>query len=468
MRKLTRQPFRSPLSRLYAEANLPQAIRRSLNLILLGNLFGNLYGIICGGGTTAMIGLANELKAGDLAFGLINGIPQAAALLQIPFALLVNRTHQRKKYMLTLGLFSRFLWLLFGLIPLIVPTNPSWLPLWTLIFLLGLSSCLSSVINVCWLPWFSDLAPMQIRGRWFSFRDMLLAGINLGFGLLVAWMLDALPPYNRYIIVFALGGTLGMLDMICFGFCEEVYKDSPKRVHLGAVLKEIRNNRAFSRLIIMWTAWCFSSNLCAPYLSRYSINDMGLTFLQMTLFGTAASAVATVLVMPRWGRAMNQYGSRSVMLVAALATSVTDIFYLFSVPGSIWPVLLRNFLGAAFRSGCNLAANSMQLSASPDEGRPSYIAVFACITSLVGVALGTLCGGTLLETWESAGWFTGSLDRVKILVLLSASLRLLVALKLVPPLENDRDGTPKRMTADIIRGFSAFTHRKLTKQTRKA
>ena len=85
MSKLSARISRFPLTALYAEAGLPQAVRRSLNLILLGNLFGNLFGIICGGGTNAMIGLANELKAGDLAFGVINGIPQAAALLQIPF-----------------------------------------------------------------------------------------------------------------------------------------------------------------------------------------------------------------------------------------------------------------------------------------------------------------------------------------------------------------------------------------------
>jgi len=454
MRKPIIQKGQSSLSLLYAEAGLPQAIRRSLNLILLANIFGNLHGIICGGGTTAMIGLANELKAGDLAFGLINGIPQAAALLQIPFSMLVNRTHRRKKYMLTLGLFSRALWMLFGLIPLIVPANPAWLPLWTMIFILGISSCCSSVINVCWLPWLSDLAPIQIRGRWFSFRDMLVSGINLLFGLLVAWLLDFLPPWNRYIIIFALGGFLGMLDMICFGFCTEKYSDSPRKLQLGAVLKDIGKNRSFCRLVIMWTAWCFASNLCAAYLGRYSINDMGLSFLQMTVFGTAASSVATVLVMPRWGKAMNQYGCRSVMLLSTLATSLTDAFYLFSVPGSVWPVLLRNFLGAAFWSGCNLAANSMQLSASPDEARPSYVAVFACISSLVGVALGNLCGGTLLEAWESAGWFAGSLDRVKVLVILSAGLRLLVALLLVPPLENDRDGTPRQLVSALVRSLS--------------
>ena len=452
MRRLSLHSSSFSLALLYDEFRLPKAIRRSLNLILLANLFGNLHGIICGGGTTAMVGLANEMKAGDLAFGLINGIPWAAALLQIPFSMLVNRTHKRKKYMLTLGMLSRALWMLFGLIPLIVPADPSWLPLWTMIFLLGISSCCGAVINVCWLPWFSDLAPIRMRGQWFSFRDMLAAVFNLGFGLLTAWLLDTLPVYNRYIIVFAAGGFLGMLDMLCFGFCTEQYSDAPRKLHIGEVLKAIRKNRAFCRLTVMWTAWCFTSNLCAPYLARYSVNEMGLSFMQMMAFGTAAAAVATVLVMPRWGRALNQYGCRNIMLASTLITSLTDLFYLFSVPGSIWPVLLRNFIGAACWSGCNLAANSMQLSSSPDEARPSYIAVFACVTSLAGVALGTLCGGAVLETWEGAGWFSGGLDRVKALIILSAGLRLLVTFFLVTPLENDRDQTPAQMTAAVFRG----------------
>lgn len=442
----------SSLSLMYEEFQLAKAVRRSLNLILLANLFGNLHGIICGGGTTAMVGLANELHAGDLAFGLINGIPWAASLLQIPFSMLVNRTHKRKKYMLTLGMFSRALWMLFGLVPLLLPAEPAWLPLWTVIFLLGISSCCGSVINVCWLPWLSDLAPIRLRAHWFSFRDMLVAGFNLGFSLLVAWMLDTLPAYNRYIIVFALGSILGMLDMLCFGFCKEQYSDPPKKLHIGTVMKTMRKNRPFCSLSVMWTAWCFASNLCAPYLSRYSINEMGLSFMQMTVFGNAAAAVATVLMMSRWSHAMDRLGEKNVMLLSTLVTSLTDAFYLFSVPGSIWPVFLRNFIGAACWSGCNLAANSMQLFVSPDEAKPSYIAVFACITSLLGVALGTLCGGSLLEAWEGAGWFTGSLDRVKVLILLSAALRLTVVLWLVPRLDGGARSFGKAFTGILGRG----------------
>jgi len=453
MARIFRRRGPSALTLLYEEARLPAVIRRSLNLILLGNIFGSLWGIVCGGGTTAMIGLANELKAGDLAFGLLNGIPQAAALLQIPFSILVNRTHRRKKYMLTLGMFSRVLWLFFGLIPLIVPANPAGLRLWTLIFLLGISSSCGAVINVCWLPWLSDLAPIGIRGRWFSYRDMLIAGCNLAFGMLVAWLLDTLPPQTRYLVVFILGGLAGMVDMACFGFCKEQYSDAPKRQRLGAMMKTVFREKPFVRLVVMWTAWCFTSNLCAPYLGRYSVSDMGLTFMQMMIFSTAAASVASILVMPGWGRALNRYGCRSVMLVAGFTCAVTDAFYLLSTPGNVWPVLLRNFFGAMCWSGTNLAANSMQLSATPDEGRPAYIAVFACVTSLVGVSLGTMCGGALLEAWEGAGWFTGGgfLDRVKVLVILATTLRLLSVWLLVPPLENDREGTPRQLLSALLR-----------------
>ena len=452
MKKLLGMLRHNPLSLLYDEARLSPAVRRSLSLMLLSNICGTLYGIICGGGTTAMIGLANELHAGDFAFGVLNGIPQATALLQIPFSMLVSRTHKRKKYILTYGLISRMIWMVFGLIPIIVPDAPVGLPLWTLIFLLGISSCCAASINVCWFPWFSDLAPLRIRGRWLSFRDTIIAACSFLFGLLVAHLLDTLPPENKYVIIFMIGGAIGMVDMILFAFCEETYSTPPRKLQFLAVLKDLLRNKPFLRLVIMWTAWCFTANICGPYLSRYSMNEMGLNFMQMMIFGTAASSVATILVMARWGRALDRFGCRSVMLVAAVVTSLTDALYLISTPGSVWPVLLRNFVGALFWSGCNLSATSMQLSCSPDETRPSYIAIFSCTASLLGTALGTLVGGGLLEGWQSAGWFAGSFDRYKALILLSVTLRFIITLICVPPMENDRDGTPRQLVQSIFSG----------------
>lgn len=433
---------------LYAEAGLPTDVRRGLNWILGGNLFGTLHGVVCGGGTAALVGLAGMLGAGDMEFGLLVAIPQIAALLQIPFSLLVNRTHKRKIYMLTIGLFSRLLWMLFGFLPLLSRVPESQLPLVTLISLLGISSACGAVINVCWFPWFSDLAPLNIRGRWLSLRDTLTAVGSLLFGLLVAYLLDVLPIDSKYIVIFLIGGGFGVLDMICFAFAPEVWTAKPKKTPMHKTILEALRNKPFMRLTVMWTAWNFTANLSGAYLTPYAMNSMGLNFMQITIFGTVAASVATVLAVPRWGRTLDQFGSKNVMFIGCIGASLTPAFYLLSTPGNIWPTLLHNVFGALFWSASNLAANSMQLSASPDESRPTYIALFSCITALVGVAFGTLCGGWFLEACNAAGWFTGSFDRYKVLILASVVLRFGFTLLLVPPMSNENDATLK----DALRG----------------
>ena len=433
-----------PLNMLYDEAGLAAGARRSLNLMMTANLCGSLFGIICGSGTTAMIGLANELHAGDLAFGLINGIPQAAMLLQIPFAMRVSRTQKRKRYMLTYGLFSRFLWILFGLIPVLVPRTPTTLPISVLIVLLGISSCCSASINVCWLPWFSAVAPHSIRARWLSFRDAILACFNFAFGLLVARLLDIMNGQARYPFIFILGGLLGMTDMICFGFCEEPSTSHPTSLRWRDSLREVFSNRPFMRLTWMWTAWCFTSNMSDPYLSRYSVNMMGLSFTQLMLCSTATAALTTIIVSCHWGKALNAWGSRKAMLISTLGATLANAFYLLSYPGGLWPVLLRNAVGAAFWCGSNLTCLNMQLDTSPDESRSMFIAVISCVTSLIGVTLGSLTGGTLLEHWEAIGCFNGSFDRYKALIALAGMLRLLSVIVLVPKLSENNTASPRR------------------------
>ena len=429
------------LSPLYDEARLDRPIRRGLNWILAGNVFGTLFGIICGGGTAAMVGLAGSMGASDMEFGLLVAIPQIAALLQIPFSIIVNRTQKRKLYMLTVGLISRVIWMVFGLLPLLSRVPGSLLPLYTLITLLGISSAMGAMINVCWFPWFSDLTPIRIRGRWLSVRDTILAVASLLFGLVVAWLLDVLPLQSKYVTIFLIGGALGVMDMVCFAPAPQVFHQNQRKISVRKTFMEALKNKPYMHLVIVWTAWCFTANLSGAYLTPYAMNSMGLNFMQITVFGTVAASVATVVAVPRWGRALDRFGAKNVMLLGCIGASLTPAFYLFSTPGNVFPTLLHNAVGALFWSAANLAANSMQLSTSPDESRPTYIAMFSCITALAGVALGTMCGGWLLEWSHSAGWFTGSFDRYKALILLSVILRFGFTLLLVPRMPQDGEGT---------------------------
>lgn len=446
-KKLLRQP--QSLTILYDQARLEPAIRKSLGWILGANLFGTLFGIICGGGTAAMVGLAGLLGAGDFEFGLLVAIPQVAALLQIPFSLIVNRSHKRKIWLLTLGLLSRLLWVFFGFFPLLKSLPDSRLPLYALIALLGISSACGAVINVVWFPWFSDLAPLQIRGRWLSRRDRIINCVSLPFGLLVGWLLDVLGVPTRYILIFVIGGVLGVMDMICFANVKEVWKVEPPQIRLGKAIGGVIRNKPFMRVALMWTVWCFTANMSGAYLVPYAMNTMGITALQVTVFGTMAAALTTILMVPRWGQALDRFGSRNVMWVAGIGASLTPLFYLLSTPGSVWPTLLHNLIGAFFWCGTNLAANSLQLYASPDDERATYIAFFSAMTCLLGTALGTMCGGWMLEGFRSAHLFTGRFDRYQALVVISVLLRFGSVWLLVPGLINENESGP----GDLLRSL---------------
>ncbi len=449
MRNPFRGRFRWPLNQAYEAARLPGDVRRSLNFMLLSNICGCLCGIICGAGTNAMIGLANYLGAGDLSFGILNAIPQIAVLVQIPCAMLVAWTRQRKKYLLTFGVISRAIWILFGLVPFFVPTSPQGLQMYTILVLLGISSVLSSFIGPCWMPWLADLAPMQIRGSWISMRDTLNSIVSVIGGLVVARLLDVLPGMSKYTILFAIGGTLGVMDMVFFGFCKEVNSAPPQKPSLIRMGKEIWENKKFFRFLLFWTVWCFTSNFAGAYVNRYSVNEMGLTYMQLTIFSTITASLMSVLVVRRWGRAMDHYGIKPILWVAALGCSLTQGFYIFSTPGNIWPVFLRNAVGAFFWSCTNMLCNNIQLSYSSDENRAGSIAVFGCITALAGTFLGIMAGGAFLEALDPVK-FPPYWDKYKILVAVSCVARFVAVLIFVPGIENNSEYNVKTMFQEIL------------------
>lgn len=439
-----------PFEDIFNEASLLPEIRRSIYFITMGNICGSIWGVVCNTGSAALTGFAGYLGAGDFDFGILTAIPLAAAFLQIPFSSLVSRTQKRKKYMLTYGLISRLLWILIALIPYFLPAKPVSLRLWSVIFLVGIAWSLGSFINVSWMPWMADLIPIEIRGRWMSRRDSFNAAASVTMGLLVATILDRTSGYTGYTIVLILGGIFGALDMICFGFAKEVYRTSPVELKMLPVCRKIIRDKEFFRFTIFWTAWNFTANIAGAYFARYALTEMGLSYIEFTLCSQVASALVTIMVMPFWGKLLDRFGGKTVMWLSCVVAAMTPLFYLLSVPGSIWPTLLHNCVGAAFWSGSNLTATSMQLSTSPDKERPSYIAFFSCVTSVAGSFIGILTGGALLEGIRSSSLLSSLFpDRYKVVITVSVLLRLGSVFIFVPRLYNSSEYT----VADVFSGF---------------
>lgn len=460
--RLLRRIFSSPFKPLYDEAQLLPKLRRSLMMVICGNICGNICGVVTGIGGTALTGFAEGLGAGDFVFGVLNGIPLAAALAQIPAAMLVSKHQKRKRYMLTYGVFGRVMWIIIGLVPFFVPANPVWLRLWSVIFLVGISSISGSFINVCFNPWLADLLPISIRGRWMSLRDAINSVASVCVGLIVALVLDHIPGFIGYAIVFCIGGLFGVLDMLAFLPVQEVYKQPPVTIHLFKTAKRIFKDKTFFPFMLFWTAWCLTANISGPYINRYAIS-MGLSYMTVTLCSQVAAALTTISVIWLWGNLLDRYGNKPVLWVSCLFSAITPGFFLFATPGNFLPLLLHNMIGAFFWSGANLTATSMQLSCSPDDERPVYIAFFSCFTSLAGAFLGTLAGGALLEwvrNWINSGTlnFLGSMaDPYKLVFLFSVITRLLIVIIFVSQMQN----LLPYSTTDMLKGIGSDLAKKV-------
>ena len=97
----------------------------------------------------------------------------------------------------------------------------------------------------------------------------------------------------------------------------------------------------------------------------------------------------------------------------------------------------------------NLAATNRYLTLSKEEIRPTYIAVFSCVTSIFGSMLGSLAAGWILTLIKSTGWFTGYFDSYKAMFVVAVVLRFIVIAVFLPGMENEKSQKP----ADLIRAI---------------
>ena len=464
MTKLKRL-FRSPFTQLYDEAGFTQTVRRGLMFVIFGNLCGNLFFNITQG--TALVGLAEELGATDFKFGILMAIPLFGAVIQIPAAMIVSRAGKRKKFMLTFGVMSRFMWILIGIVPYVIPMSGAWMRLWAVIFLVGISSVGGSFINICFTPWLADLVPLRIRGRWIASRDRIASIMGVCAGILTALVLDYSSGFTGYAIVFIVGGAFGVLDLICFIAVKETPMVKSATQGLFPILKRIVKDKKFFRFMVFWTVWAFATNFGGAFTVRYALGPLELSFIHVTVAGQITAALITVAVISKWGRTIDHYGSKPVLMITCLVQSLILLIMLFSRPGSVIPFLFVNLIGAAFWSAANLACVNMQLSCSPDDQRAEYIAIFTCVTSLLGAFLGVFLGGAFLEWLPELMIYAnitinGRLpDHFKILFVVSCIFRLLTVIIFVPRLENDQDSNLKELAEDFCDRIKQYSPRNI-------
>ena len=430
--------LQNPLTSLYTQGNVQDpAQRRDLNLIIAAASIGTVFFAVSTG--TPFTGFAKALGLNDFMFSVLLAVPVALSFLQFLNAWVLEKLRARKTLFITAGILQRVAWIPVALVPLFIPPEAASLRVWTVVALISLSSAAASFMNVTLYSWFGDIIPLSIRGHYFGLRSSIATLLGLASALAASFILDRNPTLNGYMWVFGVASLFGVADIVTFFWTRDIpMKDEPEP-HDGPYLKLIAStfaDRGFLRYLLFWTAWVFCWNLSGPFFTVYALGKLNLTLTVTTLVGQVASAVMTVYFTQWWGRRLDKNGFRWVLLRCGLALGILPLFWLFANPGNFWPYLVFSVGNGIFFCGSDVTAVQMLTTATPERNRSAFLATYLVVTSVVGMSLGNLAGGKILELiGELQFRFLGfTFDRYKLLFIGVGLLRLLIILFLLPEL----------------------------------
>jgi len=435
--------------RAYKDYVPDNEILRILNIIVLSVAVGTLL-------FTAQLGIAftgyvTALGAGELVFGIISAMPVVAGLLQIPVSYLAQKNGKYKQIFLIGGIIQRTSWIVIAFIPYIFPVAQS--HIWSLVVLVTLGAIGGSFVAITHMTLMASIIPQNIRGRYITTRQKVSTVAGMIAGISIAFVLDYVPGFLGYTLVFAVGGVAGLADILMY--TKVSFTSIPKREEGFSLLSGIKGcftSKIMRNYLIFWTYWQFVVNLTAPYFGLYALEVLGLSFVNLIVFGAVIMQAITFLVVSRWGVFLDRYGSVPVLTIATVTASFTMGVWLFAVPGSVIPVIIFNIFGGLFWCAIDACFLNMQITHTPSKDRPTTLAIIAVFTA-GAAAIALILGGALLEVFSPIMGrlqltFLGTpFDHFKLLFSIGIVLRFIGIALFLPKVWNEKEKTVREALA---------------------
>jgi MFS family permease len=300
--------------------NQPSRLRRELQLVTTAWVFGAGWLYLTTG--AALTQFAKLLGLTPFGFGLLAALPFFGALFQIPASYFIERYGYRKPFFITAGILHRALWLVVAFIPWLFPASlrgPA------LIAVIALSWMAGQIIGPCWVSWMADLVPGPIRGRYFSRRSQVGQFVGLVVTLGIGFVLDQAARRGDVVLLrtlaagLALAAAAGVSDFLFF----IPVGDRPVRppnpdATLGRMLREPLRDRNFRRFVGWTSTLTFATGFMGQFAWLYVLDVAGMSNTQANAMLVLMPLVVVMMVGPLWGRAVDRFGRKTILLLAGL------------------------------------------------------------------------------------------------------------------------------------------------------
>lgn len=380
-----------------------------------------------------IIGLALFLGTNDLQIGILGSLPFALQFFQVVSAIIIQRIGSRRVFVAITSLLARSVFFVLAILPFIpfLSTEKKILILFFVLIFYNINGVMS---GNAWTSWVSDLFHEKIRGTYFGFRNGIFSIIRIiaifGAGLLLDHFINLNKSNLGYSVIMAIGATAGTVGAIFFFKHPDRVLNVNENINIIKLTLTPLKNKYYLKILFFFFFWNISVGISAPFFSVHMIRNLNLSFSQIALFQVIVAAIS-FLSSKIWGKFIDKFGSKSVLLSNAVVICLIPLIWLFPTKEFIWPIYIDPILSGICWTGFNLAAFTFPIDASPKDLRGFYIAMFGIFVGL-GYLLSSILGGLLAQIFSSFhyNFFGINLINLHLLFIASFILRTFSTIKL--------------------------------------
>jgi MFS family permease len=383
-------------------AQVDRAIRLSYAQMMLNAVFA------ASTGGMFLVGFALELGADNVMLGLLTAIPSLFVVFQFVSAAMVERRVSRKTLTVAFSLVMPLCWFLIALIPLLGPALGRTARFGILIGVIATVTLAAQFVINARSSWIGELIPPRRRGRFFGRCTMFAGLVGAAFAVAEGSFLDIIRSHGllAFTGLFFFGAVFGLAS----GILNMPQPDCPlpradSRPSLMGQLRETFRNRRFVHLALVHAVMALGG-IAGPFSAAYCLRDVGLSFLALGLIN-AVSTASSLLLSPYWGKLVDRFGCRPILVLGLAAMAPCSALWLFIPPGargmaySLLP--LGNLIAGAASAAVSVAISTLMYKTSRPQGRSVQFAAYSVFVSLVAAPMPVL-GGWLVLHLERAGY----------------------------------------------------------------
>ena len=346
--------------------------------------------------------LTTSLGISDSMTAILTALTSLACSFQIISIFLTHKTPV-KRWVIPSQIFANLLFAALFLIPFLnVSVNTA-----IIFFVVILTArALKNISQPAKTNWFISLIEDRRRGQFQAILNIISLIGGIGFSFLISRVIDSFDKKGNlkgaFLFITITILVLTMLHTLSLLLAKE--KEIPidkSESHLKS-LKNLIANRKYRLVLILYIIWTVASNVTAPFLGTYQINDLGFSLTLVATFDIVMSLL-NIPLLYFFGRCSIRKSYSSIMRLSYLFAIAAYICLAFSTKSNgIVVYTLYRIINLLTASSQAVSSTNLVFDVVPANERTAAFALNSAVLGLIGF-LTTLAVSPLVDYIQTNG-----------------------------------------------------------------